>query len=281
MSRTETRSLEEFRHDRFLRGLALGSLGLFVLLIAGLIGADILYLWHNGVRPAGFCRILAEKKVAMAIWRSLYTSLITLLAILISAIPVGYALSRCRFRGHAFFNTVVDVPIVLPPVLIGISLLAFFGTGMGRWLRDWLYYDRGMSLSSWIGIVMCQYLVAVSYCIRAVKASFDTVDRRLEQVAFTLGCSSWQVFRRVTLPLARNGLIAGAIMAWARAVGVFGPLMVFVGTMESVEVVPTKMYLEISVGNIEVALAVALVSLFMAGLALAAVHKLAPGRHWT
>ena len=128
---------------------------------------------------------------------------------------------------------------------------------------------------------MCQYIVSVSYCIRATKSSFDDVDRRLEHVALSLGCSHWQAFCRVTLPLARNGLVAGGVMAWARAIGVFGPLMVFVGTGQSVQVMPTNMWLELNVGNIETALVVSLVTMSIAAIALVCVHHLAPGRKWT
>jgi len=169
---------------------------------------------------------------------------------------------------------------VLPPVVIGLSLLAFFGTPAGATIKSALKTGN-WSMVSAIGIVLCQFLVSVSYAIRATKASFDSVDRQLEQVALSLGCSRLRAFRKVTLPLARNGLIAGSVMAWARAIGVFGPLMVFVGTGPRVQVMPTTMWLELSIGNIEVSLAIALVAVFMATAALAIVHRLAPGKAWT
>ena len=128
---------------------------------------------------------------------------------------------------------------------------------------------------------MGQFLVSVSYCIRATKASFDSVDRGMENVACTLGASSWQVFRRITLPLAGNGLIAGGVMAWARAIGVFGPLMVFVGTGPRVQVMPTQMWLELSIGNIETSLTIAIMMIVIAGTALAIVHRLVPGKEWS
>ena len=181
---------------------------------------------------------------------------------------------------HSIINTFVDMPIVLPPVVLGISLLAFFGSPIGNWIKEVLQH-YGISLVSSVGIVMCQYIVSVSYCIRAMKASFDNVDQRLEHVSLTLGCSQEQTFLRVTLPLTRNGLIAGGIMAWARAIGVFGPLMVFVGTGSRVQVMPTKMWLELNVGNIENALVVSLVTMAIASIALVIVHYMAPGRKWS
>jgi molybdate transport system permease protein len=177
-------------------------------------------------------------------------------------------------------DTLVDVPIVVPPVVIGVSLLAFFGTGVGIGLKRALA-AADLTLVSGLGIVLCQFLMAVPYCIRAVKAALDDVDRELEEVAMVLGCSPWRVFRGVTLPLAGTGLLAGGVMAWARALGVFAPIMVFIGTGPRVQLMPTCIWLELSVGNIEVSLALALVMLALSGAALLAVHALAPGRPWT
>jgi molybdate transport system permease protein len=260
--------------------VSLGMLGLFVAIVVTLLVADVAYLIRRGISLGDFWGILVSRPVLAGIRLSLATSLITLGLVVAFALPIGYALSRYRFPGRALLNTVVDVPIVLPPIVLGLSLLAFFGTSVGRAFREGLQ-RADLTLVSGIGIVMCQFLVSVSYCIRAMKASFDAVDRRLEDVALSLGCSRWAAFRRVTLPLARGGVLAGSIMAWARAIGVFGPLMVFVGTGPRVQVMPTAMWLELSIGNVEVALAIALVTVALAGAALAVVHWLAPGRTWT
>jgi len=263
-----------------LKVLCMSALGLFVLVIAALIVADIAYLADKGVSAGRLWGILLSPEVASGIRLSLITSAVTLGLVMLVAVPIGYALSRHRFPGHTLVNTIVDVPIVLPPVVIGLSLLAVFGTPVGAAIKEALR-GAGWSLISGVGIVLCQFLVSVSYCIRATKASFDAVDPRLEHVALTLGCSHFGAFRKVTLPLARSGLLAGGVMAWARAIGVFGPLMVFVGTGPRVRVMPTAMWLELSVGNVETSLAIALVALTLAAMALAAVHWLAPGRKWT
>ena len=263
-----------------LRWISIGCLFVFVAWLFLLIAADVGYLIKWKVGAARLWQILRSEVVIDCLLRSVKTSLISLVLIVLTAVPTGYALSRYRFRGHSLLNTFVDMPIVVPPVVLGLSLLAFFGSPLGGWLKQ-LLNSMGISLISSVGIVMCQYIVSVSYCIRAMKASFDGVDRRLEHVALTLGCSPWQAFRRVTLPLSRNGLIAGGIMAWARAIGVFGPLMVFVGTGPRVQVMPTNMWLELNVGNIEVALVVSLITMAIAGIALVFVHYLAPGRQWT
>ena len=258
----------------------LGFLALFVLIILVLVASDVHYLVDKKISLGEVWRILTSTDVLAAIRMSILTSLTTLALVILFSVPAGYALSRYRFRGHAVVNAIVDVPIVLPPVVIGVSLLAFFATPLGEMIKAGLK-GAGWSLVSGIGIVLCQFLVSISYSIRATKASFDSVDRGLEHVAMSLGCSPGRAFWRVSLPLARNGLIAGSVMAWARAIGVFGPLMVFVGTSPRVMVMPTTVWLELSVGNIETCLAVALVMLAMAGAALFVVHWLAPGRRWT
>jgi molybdate transport system permease protein len=255
----------------------LGMLALFAAAIITLIVSDVQYLRKQNVGLARLGEILQSEQVAGALRLSLITSFWALLLVLAFAIPIGYALSRLRFPGRSLLNSLVDIPIVLPPIVLGISLLAFFGTGAGRSLQAWLdTLDR--SFVSTLKIVLCQFLVSVSYCIRSMKASFDGVDRRLEDVATSLGCSSVGVFLRVTLPLAVSGLVAGGVMAWARAIGVFGPLMVFVGTSARVEVMPTTMWLELSIGHIEVSLVVALISIALAGYALALVHYVTGGK---
>ena len=260
--------------------VTLSFLGLFVFVILVLLVSDVAYLVNRDVSARDLFEILTSPEILAALRLSIITSLVSLALVIVFSVPIGYALSRYRFPGHAIINTIVDVPIVLPPVVIGLSLLAFFGTPVGEMIKAGLRKGN-WSLVSGIGIVLCQFLVSASYSVRATKASFDLVDRRLEHVALSLGCSRWGAFRRVTLPLARSGLIAGSVMAWARAIGVFGPLMVFVGTSPRVQVMPTAMWLELSIGNIEASLTMALVAVTMAGAALALVHWLAPGRTWT
>jgi molybdate transport system permease protein len=244
-----------------------------VLVVVGLVTADLFYLASKDLPFSEVWRLFTARSVVRAMRLSLITSLGTLVLVAVTAIPAGYALSRFRFPARALVNALVDVPIFLPPVVVGVSLLAFFGFGLGGSIKQTLS-GMGISLVSWIGIVLCQYVMTMSYGIRSIKAAFDAAPRDLEQIACTLGCSQWQAFWRVSLPLARPGVIAGCILVWARGIGVFGPLMVFVGTGPRVQVMPTMMWLELSVGNIEVSLAIALIMLVMAGTGLTVVHFL-------
>ncbi len=265
---------------RRINGLSLLSGGMLVfcvLVVVGLVTADIFYLASKDLPLSDVWRLFTARTVVRAMKLSIITSLATLGLVVVTAIPAGYALSRFRFPGRALVNALVDVPIFLPPVVVGVSLLAFFGFGLGGSIKQALS-GVGVSLVSWIGIVLCQYVMTMSYGIRSVKAAFDAAPKDLEHVACTLGCSQWQAFWRVALPLARPGVIAGCILVWARGIGVFGPLMVFVGTGPRVQVMPTMMWLELSVGNIEVSLAIALIMLVMAGTGLTVVHFLLRNR---
>lgn len=264
-------------HIHPLSVLCVGMLLLCVAIVVGLIAADVMYLAGQNFSAGEVWELFTADAILRALRLSLITSLTTLALVIITAVPAGYALSRYRFPGHALCNTLVDVPIFLPPVVIGISLLAFFGFGIGHELKQALS-GVGISLVSWIGIVLCQYVISMSYGIRSVKAAFDSSVRELEQVACTLGCSQWQAFWKISLPLARPGVLAGCILVWARGIGVFGPLMVFVGTGSRVQVMPTMMWLELSVGNIEVSLAIALIMLVLTSLGLGAIHLLERGR---
>jgi len=247
-------------------------LAVFLLLVVVLIVTDLFYTDAKSFREA-----LGSREVLHALWLSIFTSLVSVAFIVLFAVPVGYALSRYRFPGHALVDAVVDLPIVLPPVVIGLSLLVFFSTPIGKWIETtWVEFVYSVP-----GIILCQFMVSASFGIRAAAAAFDSVDRRLEDLALTLGCTRGQAFWRVALPMARNGIVAGAIVAWAHAVGLFGPLMIFTGTTRmKTEVLATTVQLELSIGRMEVALAVALIMLAAASVALVLVHALAPGRRW-
>jgi len=231
-----------------------------------LIVADAFYIDKKAVLT-----VLGSRIIMHALWMSIWTSFASTAIALLFAVPMGYSLSRYRFGGRIFIDAIVDLPIVFPPLVAGLTLLVFFSqTALGRWIQD----DLGLEFVFQAkGIVLCQFLTAASFAIRSAKTAFDDVDRRFENVALTLGCTRWGSFRRVSLPLALNGIIAGGILTWARAFGLFGPLLVFVGSFRGrTEVLSTTIFLEQSVGNLEVALAVAMLMIIVALVALITIH---------
>lgn len=243
-----------------LAALSIGLLALYAGFLLLILGACLHYL-----APGSFAGVFRSADLRFAMRLSLATTTASAALALVFAVPMGYALNRCRFPGRLLVDTVVDIPLVLPPLVIGVALLVFFRTPLGRLIEGAglpFVYTRN-------GIVLVQFLSITPYALRPVKAAFDSFDPRLEQVARTLGWSEWQVFFRVTVPMVRNGIVAGGVLAWAVAMGLFGPIMVFAGTTrQKTEVLATSVYLELSIGRIMSALAI---SLFMVALAFGAL----------
>ncbi len=254
---------------RLLRLVAGALLVAYTGFIAVLLVVSLLY-----VRPADFAAVIRSADVRHAAWLTTWTSLLSALLALGFALPVGYALSRFRLPGRAVLDTLVDVPIILPHLVVGVALLIFFRTALGRAIQ-------GLGLAFVYapeGIVLAQFVCVSPYAVRTVKAALDAVDPRIEDVARTLGWPAHQVFLRVTLPMIRNGIVAGGVIAWALAMGLYGPLMVFAGTTRSrTEVMATSVYLELSVGRIGPALAIAIL-LVLFTMACLLVFKRLAGR---
>ena len=260
-----------------LAAVTISFLALFVAAVVSIILADVTSEFFH-IRTVG--ELFRSPHVLAAMKLSAVTSGITLALVVVFCIPMGYALSRYRFPGHAVVNTIIDLPIVMPPLAIGVSLLVLFASPPGEWIgrrMDAIGWDRNAAA----GIIRCQFLLSVPFAIRSATSAFDGVDRRLEGLAMTLGCTRMAAFRKVAMPMARDGIMAGCIMAWARAVGLYGPLMVFVGCVRGKsEVLPNTIYLEVSTGGIEIALAATMVMIARAGAALVGIHALAGGRRW-
>ncbi|MCP4613643.1 MAG: ABC transporter permease [Planctomycetes bacterium] len=252
--------------DRIFSAAAFFFVCIFVILVLTLIITDIFYVNRKAV-----ITVLTSKFIRHALWMSIWTSCVTTLIALLFAVPMGYSLSRFRFPGQIIVDAIVDLPIVFPPLVVGLTLLVFFSqTSPGKWIQE----DLGIEfVFKPIGIVLCQFVATASFAIRSAKTTFDDIDRRYENVALTLGCTQFGSFRRVCLPLARNGIIAGCILTWSRAFGLFGPLMIFVGSFRGrTEVLSTTIFLEQSIGNLEVALAIALLLIFVALLAVTGIR---------
>jgi len=156
------------------------------------------------------------------------------IASVLCSLPLGLAaawlLARCRFPGKTLVDGIVHLPLVLPPVVVGYALLSLFGRRgiVGAWLFDKL----GVSLAfNWKGAALASAVMAFPLLVRAIRLSLEAVDRRLEAAALTLGAGRLRVFLTVTLPLTAPGLLAGAILAFARSIGEFGATISFVSNL--------------------------------------------------
>jgi molybdate transport system permease protein len=192
-----------------------------------LIAAPLAALVARSASVQQWRTALADETVRSALALSFKTTLTALALIVVVGTPLAFLLSRHRFPGDRVVDALIDLPMVLPPAVAGVALLMAFGRRgtFGAWIEA-----AGLDLAfSTTGVVMAQCFVAAPFYIRAARTGFDAVDPELENVAGTLGEPPIGVFRRITLPLAGPALAAGAVMAWARAMGEFGATLMFAG----------------------------------------------------
>jgi molybdate transport system permease protein len=173
---------------------------------------------------------------------SLRVSLWAVLASLPLGIFVAYALARWDFRGKQLLNGLVHLPLILPPVVTGYLLLLTFGKrgAVGQFLDQWF----GITFAfHWTGAALAAAVMAFPLMVRAIRLAVEAVDPRLEQAAGTLGAPPLQVFATVTLPLILPGILAGAILAFAKAMGEFGATITFVSNIPGqTQTLPSAIY---------------------------------------
>jgi molybdate transport system permease protein len=203
------------------------------LLLPALVGLALLVLPLAGLLVRAPWSTLPDRlgdpAVGQALRLSLVTATASMLVCLVLGIPLAWLLARSTIPGRRALRALVTVPLVLPPVVGGVALLTAFGrTGItGGWLDDTL----GLRLPfTTAGVVVAQTFVALPFLVLAVEGALRAADARFDDVAATFGASRWQTFRRVTLPLAAPGVLSGAVLAWARALGEFGATITFNGS---------------------------------------------------
>lgn len=167
-------------------------------------------------------------------WEALGLSLKVATWATVVSLPVGVAvawiLARLRFPGHSVLNGIVHLPLVLPPVVVGYALLITMGRG--GVVGSWLYDSFGISLAfTWKGAALAAAVMAFPLMVRAMRLSLESVNPGLEQAARTLGASPLRVFFTITLPLMLPGIVTGAVLAFARALGEFGATITFVSNI--------------------------------------------------
>jgi molybdate transport system permease protein len=165
-----------------------------------------------------------------AIALSLKVATVAALVSLPAGVACGWLLARKRFPGKALFDALLHLPLVMPPVVTGYALLVTLGTQgvIGRWLLEHLGIQFAFR---WTGAALACAVMGFPLMVRAIRLSIEATDRRLEQAAATLGAAPWRVFLTITLPLAWPGLVAGMVLAFAKALGEFGATITFVSNI--------------------------------------------------
>lgn len=225
--------LAGLRPGRWWWLLSLPILGFLTLpLLALLLRVPLERLWITLGTPA----------VYQAISLSLTTSAITTGVTILSGTPLAYLMARRQFPLKRVVDTIIDLPTVLPPAVAGVALLMAFGRrGMvGSYLEAW-----GLHIAfTQVAVVMAQTFVAAPLYLKSAIAGLAEVQPELEQAAALDGAGDWQVFRRITLPLARRALLTGVVMTWARALGEFGATIIFAGNFPGrTQTMPLAIYL--------------------------------------
>ena len=192
----------------------------------------------------------------------------TLLAVLFG-VPLAWVFARVRFPGRSIVWALCILPMVLPPVVGGVGLLYAFGRRgfVGSRLYDWFHIQLTFSTA---GAVLAETFVALPFLVITVEAALRAMDRHYEEAASTLGAGRWTVFRRVTLPMIAPGLLAGAVLAWARALGEFGATITFAGNIQGkTQTMPLAVYLLLdSQPQVATALSLVLLAVSVTVLAL-------------
>ncbi len=215
---------------------------------------------------------LSDPEIRFAILLSLVTSIVSTLVCIAVAVPVAYALARYQFPGKQVANLVLTIPLALPPLVAGIALLLFFGTT--PWGKALEHAGLGVVFTP-LGIIVAEVFVNLPYMIRIMRSAFFGVNPRFEHVAKTLGCTDTGAFFQVTLPMARHGLIAGSVITWSKAMGEFGAVLMLAGaTTMRTETLPIALYLNISAGDLDLAVAAATILILISLITLCTVEYL-------
>jgi molybdate transport system permease protein len=246
---------------KVLLGVALGVTLVFLGLpvVALLIDAD----------PGDLVSSLGDSTSLDALRLSLETSLIALALIVVIGTPAAWMLATRDFKLKPLLVTLIELPLVLPPAAAGIALLAALGPhGIAGNLLD----DAGITLVlTTAGVVVAMAFVSSPFYIRQAQASFESLDPRLLEAARTLGASEARRFARVAIPLSRNGLLAGAALAWGRALGEFGATLMFAGSLRGVtQTAPLAIYERFAV-DFDAAIALSVVLLAVSAAVLVGV----------
>jgi molybdate transport system permease protein len=238
--------------------------GSYVLLIGLLLAADMLY-----TTPSHFAAALGNPYIRFSIRLTLLTCTISTIIALWVGVTLGYLLSRFRFPGRWLVDLLLDIPLALPPLVLGLSLLILFHLPLGGvTLEGWLNQHLGWHVTYAVpSVILAQLAISCAFAARTMRVAFDEISPRTELVAMTLGCSRSQAFWRIVLPQAQRALVTAFALSWARSLGEFGPILVFSGASRmKTEVLSTSVFLELSIGQVESAVAV---SLLMVAIAVA------------
>ena len=257
-----------------LKGSKFEALTVFLTLLLVAFILAVLVCIISYTTPQDFLQSITSHEIQFAIKLSLLTSIISTALVIIIGIPIAYSLARYNIPLKSLINTLVDLPLALPPLVAGVGLLLFSTTPLGEALED-----VGLRfVFSPLGIVLAQFLVNAPFTIRVLRSTFENIDSRYEYVAQTLGSSPMRAFLRVSLPMSKGGILAGSVITWSSAMGEFGAVLMLAGaTRLRTETLPISIYLNMLCGDLDMAIAASSVLIFISFLSLFIFEKYSGG----
>jgi molybdate transport system permease protein len=209
--------------------------------------------------PASVLAHLGDPAVGQAVQLSLVTTMCSLGITLVAGTPLAYVMARGVFPGKVIVDTLLDLPIVMPPAVAGIALLLTFGRFglLGRWLN---LFGVDIAFTP-VAVIMAQTFVAAPFYLKTAAAAFAGVNREIEGAAAVDGAGPFGIFRQITLPLCFSALAGGALMTWARALGEFGATIIFAGNLQGItQTMPLAIYIGFEI-DLDAAITLSLVLL--------------------
>jgi len=254
------------------RTLAVIGAAFLIILVTFYLALPVAALFFR-ITPELFFSSLSDPEVQSALRLSLITSVISLGIVIIVGTPFAYFHSRTAYPGKMIVDTLIDLPLVLPPAVAGVALLVLYGRVgfIGRYLNLF-----GITLAfTTLAVIMAQIFVASPFYLRQAKSLFEQLDPAYEHTARTLGASPLRIFATITIPLTASGLVSGAVMTFGRALGEFGATIMFAGNLPGVtQTMPLAVYVGME-GNFIVGITISILLVLISFAIMIAVRILA------
>lgn len=264
-------SLKFLRRNSWFKNATVFTACFFTFLLFMAVGTLLFVL-----KPSELFSALISEEMIFSMKLSILTSFISTCTVLLCSIPTSYALSRYNFPGKSLIKTVLGLPMAFPELVMGLALLLLFGHNfLGPSLEN-----LGIQVVfSKLGIVVAQFFVAYPYAVRIIYSTFDAINPRYEQVSRSFGYGEFETFWNVTLPMSRGGLFASSVITFARCIGAFGAVLILAGgSYMHTEVLPVTLYLNISYGNISMAITSGVLLMIIAFFAILTFERFEGGK---
>ena len=238
------------------RSLTCLAAGILIAAVTLYLALPIVALFLR-MTPDLFFATLHDPDVASALCLSLFTTVISLFVVILVGTPFAYFHSKYSYPGKVVVDTLIDLPLVLPPAVAGVALLVLYGRVglLGR------YFNMlGITIAfTTLAVIMAQIFVASPFYLRQAKSLFEQLDPAYEQTARTLGASSMRTMVQITIPMTATGLVSGAVMTFGRALGEFGATIMFAGNLPGVtQTMPLAVYVGMEGSNINAGLTISI-----------------------